>query len=182
MAWNPNIPNPTDLISASQAQIKANFQALDPLFTSAQYVLLPQQAQAPTTSSSQIGLYAQTSPITSALELYIVRASNGAQISATAAGLSSSGWSYLPSGLLMKWGNDSTTTYNDLETKSFPTASNIPVFNNIYSMQLTPASGATDPNQVMILGALTTTTYQVFARQLVGFGGATPYTYFAIGD
>ena len=31
MPFNPNVPQPTDYISASQAQILANFQALAPV-------------------------------------------------------------------------------------------------------------------------------------------------------
>jgi len=69
MSYNPNIPQPTDALNQSQGQIKANFQAINTVF-SKNHAALNRESQGmhdlllyrlqtvdPTTSATQIALY-----------------------------------------------------------------------------------------------------------------------------
>lgn len=145
MAYNPDIPQATDLISTSQGQILQNFQALNALFNSVgQYVILPVQAGQPTTSASQLVLYSFTSPNTGNVELYMGRTSTGAAVPFTA-GSYGNGWVILPSGILIKWGNDNDTlsapTGLTTTTKNFPTGAGRPVFASPPFVTITPFYG-----------------------------------------
>ena len=127
MAWNPDIPKPTDLLSTSQDQILQNFQALNPLFnTIGNYVLLPVQAGKPTTSSTQLSLYSFLSPNTGQIELYMGRPSTGIAIQIS--GASAGDYTFLASGLIMKWGNGFFNNPSGASIFDFPASASIPVF------------------------------------------------------
>jgi len=126
--YNENIPQPTDRISASQAALLANFAAINTLvgvnhytFNLAnagkhQFVSLPEQAVAPATAVDEGAVYTKAgayTPIVS--QLFFRRENSGTQIDMTSALLTANnGWSQLPSGLLIKWGETGTGagTYN----------------------------------------------------------------------
>lgn len=181
MPYNANIPQPTDQFSQSQVDILGNFSAINTLIdvdhvdfnASGQgkhfRVSLPVQSPAPTFSAGDVGLYSFASPVTVQNELYInkVNQVSVTQIPATASILSTtsapatgvSGWTYLPSGILIKWGNATVnSTGTPLQTVLFPTSANIPVFNGLMSVQVTTyTTGAIDPNTLVVLS--TNTTY-----------------------
>jgi hypothetical protein len=189
MAWNPNIPQPTDTLSQSQADILGNFQALDALFDDGiqNVVLLPVQTSDPATSATQIALYSKIG-ITGSQDLFMRKISNGAVVDMTASLQAANGWSYLPSGLLIKWGSATLTQRNDLETIAFPTGGGIPVFNSIFSItasQTFPGSPSLSQiNTAVAVGNFSVTNFQVFARA-IGTPSSTPslsITYFAIGN
>lgn len=131
-----NIPQATDQLSISQADILNNFSILGAIAGNASnassslnaasgfnYINLPNNGSIPPVGSSfpagNIALYASTNPTTSQNELYINKTNQATvvQIPATASSLSitsapaqfTPGWTYLPSGLLLKWGSQANT-------------------------------------------------------------------------
>lgn len=209
MAYNQNIPQPGDQLSQSQADLLANFQALQTLidvnhedFASAdqgkhKWVTLTQQSAIPPTGSafgaSEIGLYNAVNSVTSKNELYVKKVNQvtTVQIPATASILSTSsapiagsnGWTYLPSGLLLKWGT-ATTGVAGFQTVAFPVAATIPVFNGVISGQVCiyTSNVASDPNQFVNLVSLTTTLIGVFGAQRTTITPATvTFNYLVIG-
>lgn len=141
MAYNNAIPQPTDKISASQSQILNNFAALATAFqlnhgafdgpTQGQHkwLQMPDNVAAPAAfNATDLGLLNAVSALTSGQELHLRRgidATNGIPI--TAADKAFPGWTYLPSGLIVKWGSQSfsgsgtnTITYTAIDPTSAP--------------------------------------------------------------
>jgi len=194
-----SVPLAGQTLASSRPDINSNFSVIDTAFAvdhvdynltnqgKHNKVSFPIQAIIPAPQAGIVQLYSQVSAITNEPELVFAHqagstAPTNAQIvEFTSAGWANPGWCRLPSGILMKWGTLSTTTYNTLETIAFPVGGGIPAFTAIYSCQLTAASAQTDTQVVVIMGLFSTTTVNVFARRLIGFGGATPFTFFAIG-
>ena len=143
MAYNPNIPQPTDQLSISQGDLLGNFQALQTLidvnhvdFADAdmgkhKWVSLPQQAGAPGTTNTELALYTAISPTSGTPELFIQRPANGAFINFTEAVGAPNGWTRLPSAILLKWGSAGA---NGLTTITFPVAADIPPFINVFNI------------------------------------------------
>jgi len=111
MSYTANIPQPTDTISQSQPTLLANFQALAPWGNG--YGAFTLQSGAPafvantdymyllayaTTSTNELFLHKQTTAGISEVPFTASKMSNNAAASCE------DGWSYLPSGLLIKWG------------------------------------------------------------------------------
>lgn len=209
MAYNNNIPQPGDQISQSQVQILQNFADLQTLidvnhvdFASAdqgkhKWVTLTQQSAIPPTGSAfgatELGLYNAVNSITTKNELYIKKINQvtTVQIPATASILSttsiptwtSSGWTYLPSGILCKWG---TVTPGGAGSSSFsfPVSATIPAFSGIFNIQLTLYNSgvSSDQNKAIQLVTATPTTFSVYGSQRTTTTAAiVTYMYFAIG-
>lgn len=181
MAWNPNIPQPTDSLSQSQADILGNFQALDPLFSNGiqQLIDLPVQGSAPTFPAGDEGLYNLNNATTTKNELYVHRQTIDAPtdvpmtasvMSNTAVALCDNGWSYLPSGLLIKWGGAGISTATT--TINFQTISGGPVYTRVFRSFLTPNdTGAAVNFTVGIRNPGTTSTIVVYANNPSGTTG-----------
>jgi hypothetical protein len=207
------IPNAIDQISRSQSQIQTNFASIKTLidvnhvdfsdgvnYGKHNFVTFPVQATAPTFASGEVGLYnklpASPYPLTGVDELFvnkIVSGGSAVQIPLTASilstnnapGFTSSGWSYIPSGILMKWGTF-TATQNTLGTVTYAFGSTIPVFTQVFTIQITQTFGAGpstgELNDAVSAGNYTTTTFQIFPRAI-----GTPnnhvhsYSFLAIG-
>ena len=150
MAYIYNIPQANDQISVSQGQILGNFIALGAIAGNGSnssaalnnvagfnWLYLPPQGATPPALSmfaaGNIGLYSAVNATTAKNELYINKTNQATvvQIPATASilstasapGVGATGWTYLPSGILMKWGTNAapvggspgggtTVTYN----------------------------------------------------------------------
>lgn len=214
MAYISNIPQPTDLFSQSQPQILGNFGAIKTLidvnhvdFADAtnqgkhNFVSFYPQTVAPTlNNTTDVIAYGLVSPITSQNELYISKVNQVTVtlIPSTASILSvlsapatnSQGWSYLPSGILIKWGQTdiTSTALNPVQTFTYPVAANIPVFNQVFSVQLsTYSSSAVDGDKIVTLNApglaFSTTTFSAVATQrtVPGVYVASRLQYLAIG-
>lgn len=141
MAYNNAIPQATDRISQSQPQILANFQAISTLINvnhenfdiasqgKHKFLQMPEQAGDPATIANEVALYSKQGTINNVAELFFKRESNGTVINFTESGQDIKGWARLPSGILIKWGDD-TSTGNQLKT--FPVvdsgANAIPAF------------------------------------------------------
>ncbi len=190
MAYNPNIPQPTDVISQSQADILNNFMALGTTFDvnhidfnafdagKHKFIQFPLQGSAPATSNTEIALFSQTSTLTSNVELAIRKQNNGTvyEISAQAA---ASGWSRLTSGILLKWGNFATVP--GANVINFPVGATIPVFGSIFQVIIsTKALGASDTN--VLLNSFTTAAMTVTSTARTTTANAVSgFTYLAIG-
>lgn len=196
MAYTPNIPAATDLFSASQPQIQGNFNSILSTFDvnhvdfnagtdngKHKFISMPVQSPAPTFAAAEVGQYSFGAGITGQNELFINKTNQVTvtQINATGSILSnvsapasnSQGWTFLPSGILIKWGQtDINSTVTPLQTFTYPTGPNIPVFTQVFSVQLTTySSQVTDQDKIVTLvatgGGVTfpTTTFSAIATQ-----------------
>lgn len=181
MPYNPNIPQAADLLSQSQGDILANFQALQTLidvnhvdFASGdqgkhKWVSLPVQGASPVTAATEIALFSRTSALTTVPELCIRFAGNGTVIEATSTLLANNGWTYLPSGVLLKWGSVAGAGPG-AHTAAYPVAATIPVFNQVFIVLLQPETAST--------AFVTATTAADFTATLSGAGN---WFYLALG-
>lgn len=157
-----DVPNPGQNLQQTQSPIKTNFESIDTAFaadhvpyvtTGAGWhnkVTFPVQGMVPTFASGQDGLYNFANTTTGSNELYanIQKAGGGtANIPFTASivsqnsgiTLGSTGWTYLPSGILMRWDYYNYTVMTGTVVYTYPTGANFPPpFNNLFSVQLTP--------------------------------------------
>lgn len=186
MAFNPNIPQPTDALSQSQADILANFQAIAPLFDQGiqDFVILPVQGSAPTTAASELALYSKS--VSGTPQLFMRQQSNGTEFDFTSSLKADSGWARLPSGILIKWGPATVPSRNTLATVTYNTGGSIPAFTTVYSVMASqtfsagPSTG--DLNVAVSAGAFTATTFQVFGRAIgLPSSGSFNIRFFAIG-
>lgn len=149
MSFLPTIPQATDQLSISQANLLNNFVILGAIAGNSNassasintsgtnsgfnWIYLPNNSATPPTGSSfpsgQVALYGSANGTTGHNELYINKTIAGptiVQIPATAYfANSTSGWTYLPSGVLMIWGfgtivSGGTLTVNYSSVTGFP--------------------------------------------------------------
>lgn len=136
MTYNPSIPQSTDLISQSQSQILTNFSQANTAFSvdhtafdvvsnqgKHKKVTLVEQSD-PVTSANEMALYSKD--LAAVTTLYMRKESNGTviQMSAQDPTIASSGSTFLPGGIIMKWGNTGVVSDNSVVTfaSAFPTA------------------------------------------------------------
>lgn len=115
MAYNANIPQPTDQLKVSQADLLANFQAINTFvnvnhedFGSAdqgkhKFLQMPEQGVAPATAADEAGLFGGEGAYSTDSELYFRRENNGDIIAFTEGLNTTPGWCRLPCGILVKW-------------------------------------------------------------------------------
>lgn len=182
MAYNANIPQPTDQLSTSQSDILNNFQALKTLidvnhvdFANANqgkhsFIEFPVQSPVPMTAAGEVGLYCQTSTLTSQPELVFSKQSGTSVYEFTSSGqLTNGGWVRHPSGILMKWGTGGPGSAGSY-TITFPVNSATPVLASAYVSFVTPTS-----NIVVYVTSLSTT------QLVVNASGAGSFNYLVIG-
>jgi len=117
MPYQANIPQPTDRRSDSQNDILNNFIALEATIQlnhadingaddgKHKYVTFPQQAASPVTAGNDINIVNRHSVRTARSELWLVDNIAPANDFPFTAGLKAdTGWCYLPSGQILKWG------------------------------------------------------------------------------
>lgn len=197
MAYQANIPQATDTLSQSQIDILNNFGALSTFlnvnhvdFASSdqgkhKFVTFPVQGSAPVINVGEIALFNALSSRTSKDELYLVN-SLGATVPITESQqvTGSAGWSYLPSGVLLKWGNGSATGLSNI---TFPAGATIPAFNSIFTIMVTTAYvNASDGDGFVRLNNFLApwTQFSVYAshRTSTGSFGPVSFQYLAIGN
>lgn len=154
MPYQYNIPQSTDQLSVSQSDILGNFGALGSIagntnaFSSSlnntvgfNYVNFAQQSAAPGTGAAQLALYNAVNANSTVNEIYFQRPSSGTTVPITAGSLLQSGWSYIPSGLLMTWG---TGTIGGGGTVTITYTANIATFPGfgtyVFTVLVTPTS------------------------------------------
>lgn len=185
MAYQPNIPASTDLLSQSQADIQNNFIAIGTLLSpnGNAAVTLPVAAGDPTTSATNMALYTQTSALTARPEMYILRNStipnpNGNPpnpIEFTSAVYANPGWTRLPSGILLKWGTF-TVALNSTASDNFIVGPG--AFTTVLSIQMsfTKVGGSTMDGALM--RAFTTTNITI---QNISNNNAVTVYYLVLG-
>lgn len=154
MAYNQNIPAASDLISQSQAQIQANFQALNAPGNG--YADMTLKTVAPTIAAGNTGLYNLNNATTTTNETYIILNRTGgadaptnvpmtaSKLSNTVLASSGNGWSYLPTGVLIKWGSVAATTSSVAITPTVTSGG--PNFNAVFNVQLTGRDTSANTN------------------------------------
>lgn len=192
MPYNANIPQSTDLISVSQGDLLANFQALNTFlnvnhvdFSSGnagkhKWVTFPVQGSSPVIALGDIALFSKNSTLTTFNELFITNQA-GTETPITASDPATTGWAYLPSGLLLKWG---VNAGNGDTVIPFPVAATIPVFNNVYWASVCDVfNSATDTDTYVRLTSFSTVTIRAFcsARTTTG-AAASSFQWLVIGD
>ena len=131
-------PQATDRISATQAPIQTNFTSLSTtlninhvgITTATDYgkhikVDLTTIGAAPTAAATELVAYNLLFATSAKQELY-VRRNGETGVPITARGGTTAGWTYLPSGLLVKWGSITTAAASqvDLNAVAGPNFSN----------------------------------------------------------
>jgi len=103
-------------------------------------------------------------------ELNLVKSGSIKVIPFTAANKNSAGWTYLPSGLLLKWGTG-TATRNSRSTITMPNAASDPLYSAIYYIgafqTFTSGTSSGDINVSIAVGEIAIanpTTFKVFPR------------------
>lgn len=203
------LPNPGQSLNQTRDAIKANFQAIDAAF-SVDHVdyNLPMQGEhnkvtfatqpsspLPALNTNEIAVF-NAIPNKSANTLYPVSrstyelmvykqnfnaSSSPAVIPMTLANFANEGWSYLPSGLLIKWSKSFTADSNTATVITFPVGANTPPFTAIYSVQVASLNGAGNANLCPQLSNITATGFTIYPRQIGSGSGNGPFTYVAIG-
>lgn len=161
--YNNNVPLPIQTFAATQSPILNNFKAIDELITvdhftfgtanygKHQWMHLPRAAAAPAFIADEDVLYTLRYPTTDKSELYVHKQRFGAgataEIPLTASILSTAapipnlgGWTYLPSGILMKWKLRAvnSTGATSVDFSSIPAYG--PHFTQVFSVFVTPMS------------------------------------------
>lgn len=179
--YNANIPQATDLLSVSQGDILDNFGAIKALIDvnhvdfaaigagKHSFVEMPVQSPVPTTSGGEVGLYCQTSASTTQPEMVFARQAGSSYPAAiqtvefTSTNYNTTGWSRIPSGILLKWradvgfGGSSTVSININSTT--PSSPNFTVVLAIY---ITPIDTAGTWNNVIGLKSFTFPNFTVY--------------------
>ena len=201
MALNTNMPQATQSLAVTQPLILSNFNAIDTAFLRDHInfndpgagkhnkITFPVQAAAPVfVDVGDLGLFSLLNATTTKNELNVYKANNAGYVNVpfTASVLSNSapiqngaGWSFLPSGLMIQWGNaiatspSGTTIYNF--ARAFPTAA----LSLQISLQKTATSTASD--YYYFSKILNQTQFEIENTQ-VGVSAIVPtFYYFAIG-
>lgn len=194
--YQGNIPQATDQLSVSQADIQTNFASIQSLididhvdFSSLDAgkhakVSLPVQGGVPVFGAAEVGIFSLLGS-TNVNELYIRKNVGGggtANIAATASTLSlnaapaagSEWFSMLPSGLLIKGGG----LISQVSPYTFPVAATIPVFNAVLTVLVTVNAPAGQVGYIT-LNAITTAGFAFSLSP--SFPAAASIQYLAIG-
>ncbi len=204
MAYQSTIPLATDQLSVSQGDIQGNFIALGVIAGNGNagsaslnatvgfnFLNMAVQGANPGFAAGRIGLYSLNNANTTQNELYINKTNFAgvAQIPSTASILGSAtpaalsaGWTYLPSGLILKWSGN--VVANGQTTINFPVNANTPVFTTCLNVFLVVADGTigVDVDKAIRLTGVFPASFGVYASSRVTVGAApVAFSYFAIG-
>ena len=196
MAYQPTIPLATDQLSQSQGDIQGNFIALSswvqtdhvnfntPNAGQHNFVTMPQQSVDPAITGTATDLRTYNKAYNAGVdpsnrnEIYLQRMDGSPSIPITASksstGLGSVGYSYLPSGVIVKWGAGTCVA----GTVVINTNGNGPNTNALYNVQLTARSDAGTVG-ILAISQITATTFTVTSTAAntqfiwVAFGLAT---------
>jgi len=209
LAYNQNIPQPTDQLKVSQADILANFQALKTLIDvnhetfgatgegKHKFVQMPEQGAAPTTAANEGGLYTAEGATTAVSQLYFRRENDGIKIPITEGTLPgvnfgiTNGFAFLGSGLLLKFGNVNVASIpaNSILTKDIDISATGPAFtfiSRVFLQMSYPTAAADYRNREVFATAITgTTTTSTLKVEYINSGGqassAGICSYFVLG-
>lgn len=137
MAFNANVPLANDRLSTSQADLNDNFQEINTYvnvdhvaFNVADQgkhkrVFFQQQAADPATGATEAALYTKDSvAVPGTASLYYRPPNSAAPVEFTYALNAASGWTWLPSGIMMQWTSGGFAGANQVFAlpRAFPTA------------------------------------------------------------
>lgn len=197
MAYIRNIPLSTDLIANSQPQLNGNFLAIDSGTTgtgigfSRNHVTITDATNGglhnrvdyfvsvsdPTLSGFISSLYPKA--VNAISELFYKNGTRTTQLTGPIS-LATSGYSFLPGGLLIKWGSFSGSSGNN--TFTFPTGGGQPAFSSIFQVFLQPSGAGGSPNYFAYINSIGTTSFSYDSVARTSNTGATgTYSYYAIG-
>lgn len=206
MAYQNNIPQPTNRLKDSQQDLLDNFIAIKQLIdvnhstfgsaTEGKHPFIEFPTATPTLNTlttPEVALYSKVGAVSGVPELYFQRNNLAADMgySITEATLNSNGWTRLPSGLLIKWGtgtvprNPSNPCPFSSEV-TFPSGGSIPVFTAVFcivgNQTFTCPIGENQLNTSLAIGNFSTTKFSVLARANgLPNNGNVSMNYFAIG-
>ena len=189
-----DVPLAIQTLNATQNPIRVNFQTIDAAFaidhvpyTAAgqgrhNKVSLPVQGAAPATAADEVALFSAVG-INGNTELCFRRVNSGAIVQCTARLLGAVGWTRLPSGILIKWGNVVPGVAGQA-VHAFPVGVTIPVFAHLYSVQVTVSQDAAgDRDAFVSVRTYTINSITVYgSRRTALVAKIVPYEYLAIGD
>lgn len=195
MAYQSNIPQPTDRRNDSQLDLLNNFIALEATIQlnhgdingaddgKHKFVTFPQQAASPVTAGNDMDIVNKNSVRTARSELWLVdNIGVGNDFPFTASLKADEGWCYIPSGQILKWGSRGAGGGAGVQTYTFPVGAAIPAFTNCRIVVLTPWEGG-DADISINLSVITNLTFDVNMTNKAGTATKDfPFTYFAIGD
>lgn len=194
--YNPNIPASNTNPSQDQPLIQQNFETINTAFNlnhgqlddaSIQgkhlFMQMPAQVSTPTTLANEGVLYTKTSTLSGLIELVYGRQSTGTQIEFTSSLSATNGWTRLPSGILLKWGQQVNITGNNGGFPiNFPSGATIPAFTTVFTGFLNIQDSSGTPNTFVTLGNVATTGFNVIVSQRTTTSSATgTFFYFFIG-
>ena len=185
MTYNPNIPQPTDIPSQSQAQILDNFNLANTYFGinhvpfdatlnngKHNFASLLNQAADPATAAGELAIYAKSFGGVSTY--YMRKESNGTviQLSNVDPILFNPASTFLPGGYIMQFGNLNVLAGSN--TVNFPIAFNSPPFSVTITLELLGPANTT--TAYILVG---TVNVNSFIAQVLG--GAAILRWMAIG-
>jgi hypothetical protein len=185
--YQPNIPQPGQLISISQNDILQNFQQLNAAwlvnhvdFNTAplgkhNLVEFPNQSSAPAGAASEMTLFSQLASGVSQL-FYIRNAGTPFQLTGKDPIVAASGSTFLPGGIILQWGTWTLASGVPNAAVSFAQTFPTNVFALTFGSNPTP-----DPKNLPIFSALTTSGF-TGSRVTGSSGGTYTYYYIAIGN
>jgi len=204
MALNINIPQANQTLSITQPLILNNFNAINTAFAvdhvnfndagagKHNKITFPVQVLPIVIAVGDLALYSLLNATTTKNELNVYKANNAGYVNVpfTASILSNSapvaggsGWSYLPSGLIIQWGTVSATiTLNTLVSTSFNFP--IPFPTAVLSAQATPSTASSAGRGIFynIVTGASLTAFSISTYRTIAGGSTTNgFNYFAIG-
>ena len=191
MPYTNNIPFAAQRFKDSEPLIRDNFVEIQnalvvnhgdfgiPNVGKHLFLQMPVQGAGPVTNATEMGLYTKTG-ITTNPEMFIRRESNGAEIEFTGALAANTGWTRLPSGILLKWGRLAVAATP--QTIIYPAAGTIPIFNNVFSVRF---SFETSNINVTAYATMFNVAFDRFSLAITPTGGVVTVLtthYLAIGN
>jgi len=189
MAYNNNIPQPTDQINQSQAQLLGNFQALSTALIGVNTagLLATNQASDPATAANQVAIYARVpqnsgSVPTPTSVMALRQPSSGNVVEFSDFEINTfDGWTRLPSGVLIKWylvsiPADSSGDISKSYLYTWPVRTNYPAFTGTpYIFQLAPvfpgAATYIGTTTIFVVNNANATTFNLRVESASSLGG-----------
>ncbi len=202
MTFNPNIPRPTDLLSNSQGDLLANNGALNSTFSRnhiplnvatnngkhsfVELVFSNPVGSPPAPPLSSGGGTVYTKSVSSKAQLFFSPGSSGNQYQLTATDQANfstfadntTGWTFLPGGLILQYGKDSISTIGSATTITFPYTFPSNVFSITFACINTQGNSPTANNIYVKDGSVTTSQFKAINSSS---GGTTEIYWMAIG-
>lgn len=199
------LPNAGQTLVETRDPIRINFQNIENGFiqdhvdyatanagkhTAVHFVNQQVAPNAPVTVGGECAIYAAPSILGAANPpaLFFKGQNSAANLNGidfTTCGAANPGWTRLPSGIIIVWGNTNLTgTFATPQTVAFPANANTPVFTNVFTVQLTlgPSTGG-DTNLCIFLTGFTNLNFTAAIAKISGSLPVTaPVYYLALGN